>query len=76
MAPSAIEIESPADFSSTPSLKKILSDNRLSASDNNVVFGDFRDDLIRDGYAIAKGAVPRDRADAYGRVFYDFLESL
>ena len=56
-------------------MKKILSDSRLSKS-NGIVFGDFRDELIRDGYAVVKGAVPRDRADAYGKAFYDFLESL
>jgi hypothetical protein len=75
MAPSAIEVESTAYISNIPSVKKILSDSRLSKS-NGIVFGDFRDELIRDGYAVVKGAVPRDRADAYGKAFYDFLESL
>jgi len=75
MAPSAIEVESTAYISSIPSVKKILSDSRLSKS-NGIVFGDFRDELIRDGYAVVKGAVLRDRADAYGKAFYDFLESL
>lgn len=28
-------------------------------------FGDFRDDLQRDGYAVIKSAVPRKRADQY-----------
>jgi len=76
MAPSAIEVESTAYTPSIPSVKKILSDSRLSSSQQKVAFGDFRDDLIRDGYAVVKGAIPRDRADAYGRAFYDFLESL
>lgn len=76
MAPSAIEVQSSADILTTPSVKKLLSDNRLATSEHKTVFGDFRDDLIRDGYAVVKGAVPRERADAYGRAFYDFLESL
>lgn len=37
-------------------------------------FGDFRDDLQRDGYALIKGAVPRERADQYAAQIYDFLE--
>lgn len=75
MAPSAIEVQSSTEIP-TPSVKKLLSDNKLATSEHKNVFGDFRDDLIRDGYAVVKGAVPRDRADAYGRAFYDFLESL
>jgi hypothetical protein len=39
-------------------------------------FGDFRDDLARDGYAVIKGAVPRDRAEKYGNNFYEYLENL
>jgi hypothetical protein len=41
-----------------------------------VNFGDFRDDLARDGFAVVKGAVPRDRTEAYGNKFYDYLEGL
>ena len=75
MAPSAIDIQ-PVNTSLTPSVKKILSDSRLTAADVKPTFGDFRDDLVRDGYAVIKGAIPRDRADGYGRAFYEFLESL
>lgn len=39
-------------------------------------FGDWRDDLLRDGYAIVKGAIPRDRADGYANAMYDWLEGL
>jgi len=39
-------------------------------------YGDFRDDLVRDGYAVVKGAIPRDRADKYADHFYKFLEDL
>lgn len=38
--------------------------------------GDWRDDLIRDGYAIVKGAIPRERADGYADAMYSWLEGL
>ena len=39
-------------------------------------YGDFRDDLVRDGFAVVKGAIPRDRADNYANELYKFLEDL
>ncbi|KAI5198369.1 hypothetical protein E4T38_07552 [Aureobasidium subglaciale] len=39
-------------------------------------YGDFRDDLIRDGFAVIKGAIPRERADNYADQMYKFLEDL
>jgi hypothetical protein len=39
-------------------------------------YGDFRDDLIRDGYAVIKGAIPRERADKYADAMYSWLEGL
>ena len=39
-------------------------------------YGDWRDDLIRDGYAIVKGAIPRERADKYADAMYSWLEGL
>lgn len=39
-------------------------------------FGDFRDDLQRDGFAIVKGAVPREEADKYADQIYQWLEDL
>jgi hypothetical protein len=39
-------------------------------------YNDWRDDLIRDGFAIVKGAVPRERADKYADAMYTWLESL
>jgi hypothetical protein len=32
-------------------------------------------DLIRDGYAVVKGAVPRERADQYASDMYSYLEN-
>ena len=49
---------------------------RMAVDGKPTNFGDFRDDLNRDGYAVIKGAVPRDRADAYSDKFYSYLEGL
>ncbi|KAL4807496.1 hypothetical protein BDV18DRAFT_102698 [Aspergillus unguis] len=37
-------------------------------------FGDFRDDLARDGYAVVKGAVPKERALKYASDMHSWLE--
>jgi len=47
---------------------------KLDGSDGN--FGDWRDDLVRDGFAVVKGAVPRERADKYADTMYSWLEDL
>jgi hypothetical protein len=39
-------------------------------------YGDFRDDLIRDGFAVVKGAIPRERADTYATKMFTWLEDL
>jgi hypothetical protein len=39
-------------------------------------YGDWRDDLARDGYAVIKGAIPRERADEYADKMYSWLEGL
>jgi hypothetical protein len=38
-------------------------------------FGDFRDDLARDGVAVIKGAIPRDRAVGYRDAALKWLEA-
>ncbi|KAM0538736.1 hypothetical protein ACHAO7_012228, partial [Fusarium culmorum] len=45
-------------------------------SDLNATYGDWRDDLQRDGYAVVKGAIPKERADQYGEDMMSFLENL
>lgn len=50
--------------------------NRLLCSESDKLYGDFRDDLSRDGYAIIKGAIPRERADKYADEMYSWLEGL
>jgi hypothetical protein len=49
---------------------------RLQCIGNEAPFGDFRDDLVRDGYAIIRGAVPADRAAGYVDEMYNWLEGL
>ncbi|KAH6687381.1 hypothetical protein F5X68DRAFT_239941 [Plectosphaerella plurivora] len=48
--------------------------NKLFAQEG-VVHGDWRDDLIRDGYVVIKGAIPRERADKYADDFLSLLEN-
>lgn len=38
-------------------------------------YGDFRDDFYRDGYAVIKGALTKDRAKEYQAKALDWLES-
>ena len=39
-------------------------------------FGDWRDELNVNGYAVIKGAIPRERAEAYSDKFYSYIEGL
>lgn len=48
---------------------------RLKIDGTDGTFNDWRDGLIRDGYAIVKGAVPKDRALSYADRMYSLLES-
>lgn len=48
----------------------------LKLDGTDAAYGDWRDELIRDGFAVVKGAVPRDRADKYAGAMYSWLESL
>lgn len=45
-------------------------------AESGVTYGDWRDDLARDGYAVVKGAVPRERAEKYGDEILSYLENL
>lgn len=49
---------------------------RMMCDGTDPMFGDWRDDLARDGYAVVKGAVPQDRALSYGSRMLGLLESL
>ncbi|KAB8269029.1 hypothetical protein BDV30DRAFT_251775 [Aspergillus minisclerotigenes] len=46
---------------------------RIDGSDPK--FGDFRDDLARDGFAVVKGAIPRERALKYADEMFSWLEN-
>jgi hypothetical protein len=52
------------------------SSGRLLSPNAPTHYGDFRDDLLRDGFAIVKGAVPRERAEQCGNEMFQFLEEL
>lgn len=41
-----------------------------------VTYGDWRDDLVRDGFVVVKGVIPKERALEYGDAVFDFLETL
>jgi hypothetical protein len=47
---------------------------RVDGTDRH--FGDFRDDLTRDGFAIVKGAIPKEKALKYADEMYSWLEGL
>ncbi|PYI12703.1 hypothetical protein BO78DRAFT_402582 [Aspergillus sclerotiicarbonarius CBS 121057] len=48
--------------------------NRMTLDGKPTSYGDFRDDLNRDGYAVIKGAIPLDRAKNYADAFYTYME--
>ncbi|KAK4044095.1 hypothetical protein C8A01DRAFT_31693 [Parachaetomium inaequale] len=48
---------------------------KLKINGTDGTFGDWRDDLVRDGYAVVKGAIPRDRALHYADRMLSLLES-
>lgn len=63
------------ESSSAPLAPKPAGPNKLFAKEG-VTYGDFRDDLLRDGYAVVKSAIPRERADKYGDEMMSYLENL
>jgi hypothetical protein len=50
--------------------------DRLALSGAGGNIADWHRDLIRDGFAVVKGAVPRERADAYANEMFSWLEGL
>ena len=38
------------------------------------LYGDFRDDLVRDGFAVIRGAITRERAEKYADLMFSDLE--
>lgn len=60
----------------TTSTRLTAPSGRLFSQGTNVKYNDFRDDLLQNGYAVIKGAVPKDRALKYADEIYDWLEGL
>ncbi|KAL4748569.1 hypothetical protein BDW72DRAFT_195692 [Aspergillus terricola var. indicus] len=53
----------------------VTKDNvRMRLDGKDPKFGDFRDDLARDGFAVVKGAIPRERALKYADEMHSWLE--
>ena len=57
-------------------VKVIATSEALRVDGTDPSYGDWRDDLVRDGYAVIKGAIPRERADKYADAMYSWLEGL
>lgn len=53
-----------------------LSDGAFDGLSKAEPYGDFRDDLVRDGFAVVKGAIPPARANDYADKMYTYLEEL
>lgn len=64
-----------ATAQATPTLK-LKGAKHLKVDGSDPSFGDWRDDLILNGYAVVRGAVPRDRALNYADRMLSLLESL
>lgn len=41
-----------------------------------VTYGDWRDDLVRDGFVVVKSVIPKERALQYADTVFDYLETL
>ena len=59
-----------------PLVLKGEKEGRLNLDGHDAKYGDWRDDLALDGYAVIKGAIPRDRALSYADQMYSWLEGL
>lgn len=72
-AASALKFAEPT--SNKPIQAKPSGPNKLFANPGTT-FGDWRDDLYRDGFAVIKGAIPLERAERYGDEMLSYLETL
>ena len=59
-----------------PKANSVHGNGRLFEKGTEFKYGDFRDYLVRDGFAVVKGAIPRERADAYADQMYTWMEEL
>jgi hypothetical protein len=49
---------------------------RLFSQGTDIKYGDFRDDILQNGYAVVKGAIAREQALKYADDIYSWLEGL
>lgn len=56
--------------------QNIHGSGRMRMDGTDLPFGDFRDDLTRDGFAVVKGAIAQEKALKYADEMYSWLEDL
>ncbi|KAF4972885.1 hypothetical protein FSARC_656 [Fusarium sarcochroum] len=71
-AASALKLPDPS--TNKPLQAKPSGPHKLFA-EPGVTYGDWRDDLVRDGFAVVKGAIPRERSEQYGNDILTYLET-
>ena len=60
----------------TTPLKVVATSQALKVDGTDPKYGDWRDDLVRDGFAVIKGAIPKERAEKYADAMFGWLEGL
>jgi hypothetical protein len=71
-----VTLTEPTQSSTRDTTSDLGGPNALRLDGQDPKYGDFRDDLARDGYAVVKGAVPLERAIQYANDMYSWLEGL
>lgn len=51
-------------------------ERKLKVDGSDPAYGDWRDDFVRDGYAVIKGAIPAEKVGGYADRMYSLIESL
>ena len=51
-------------------------EHRLKVDGSDPAYGDWRDDLVKDGYAVIKGVIPAEKVEGYADRMYSLMESL
>ncbi|KAJ6018287.1 hypothetical protein N7451_001666 [Penicillium sp. IBT 35674x] len=63
-----------ATFTQTQVSQKNHGSGQMRMDGTDQKFGDFRDDLTRDGFAVVKGAIAQEKALTYADAMYSWLE--
>lgn len=71
-----VTLTEPTQSSTRVTTSNLGGPNALRLDGQDPKYGDFRDDLARDGYAVVKGAVPLERTKQYANDMYSWLEGL